>query len=44
MYPCGSCQEWISKIGEANPSFKVISFESLSCEKAFVKSPMELVQ
>ena len=24
--PCGACMEWLKKIGEVNPDFKVVTF------------------
>lgn len=36
--PCGSCSEWLKKIAEVNPDFKVITFTDISCNTAFVKS------
>jgi hypothetical protein len=35
--PCGACQEWLKKIAEVNPDFKVITFTDTSCEQIFVK-------
>jgi cytidine deaminase len=26
MKPCGACREWLKKIAEVNPSFKVLTF------------------
>ena len=26
LKPCGSCAEWLKKIAEVNPAFKVLSF------------------
>ena len=34
--PCGACMEWLKKISEVNPDFKVLTFTSTSCEKIFV--------
>ena len=34
--PCGACMEWLKKISEVNPDFKVLTFTSTSCEKVFV--------
>lgn len=32
MWPCGVCKEWLHKIAEKNPLFKIISFSSSDCE------------
>jgi hypothetical protein len=29
--PCGSCIEWLKKIAEVNPDFKIITFTDSSC-------------
>ena len=34
--PCGACMEWLKKISEVNPDFKVLTFTSTNCEKVFV--------
>ena len=34
--PCGACNEWLKKIAEVNPDFKVITFSDSSCESVFV--------
>ena len=34
--PCGACMEWLRKIAEVNPDFKVLTFTSTSCEKVFI--------
>jgi len=31
LKPCGSCSEWLKKIAEVNPSFKVLSFTDEDC-------------
>ena len=33
--PCGACMEWLKKIAEVNPDFKVLTFTSTNCEKVF---------
>ena len=32
MNPCGACNEWLKKIAEVNPDFKVITFTSTDCK------------
>ena len=34
--PCGACMEWLKKIGEVNPDFKVLTFTNSSCEKVYI--------
>ena len=34
--PCGACMEWLKKISEVNPDFKVLTFTSTNCEKVFI--------
>ena len=34
--PCGACMEWLKKISEVNPDFKVLTFTTTSCEKIFI--------
>ena len=34
--PCGACMEWLKKISEVNPDFKVLTFTKTDCEKVFV--------
>ena len=36
--PCGACLEWLKKIAEVNPDFRVLMFEDTSCTKVFVRS------
>ena len=38
--PCGACMEWLRKIAEVNPDFKVITFMDTTCESALV-TPIE---
>lgn len=38
LAPCGACTEWIKKLMEVNPDFKVVTFTSASCARVFVKS------
>ena len=41
LKPCGSCTEWLKKIAEVNPSFKVLSFTDESCTGVYVESIFE---
>ncbi|KNC75871.1 hypothetical protein SARC_11610 [Sphaeroforma arctica JP610] len=36
--PCGSCMEWLRKIAEVNPDMKIVTFDSSSCERLYVKN------
>jgi cytidine deaminase len=36
--PCGTCNEWLKKIAETNPEFKIVTFTSSDCRTCFVKS------
>eukprot|EP00928_Gymnodinium_smaydae_P013529 TRINITY_DN14932_c0_g3_i1.p1 TRINITY_DN14932_c0_g3~~TRINITY_DN14932_c0_g3_i1.p1 ORF type:complete len:544 (-),score=79.66 TRINITY_DN14932_c0_g3_i1:302-1933(-) len=38
LAPCGACMEWLKKIYEVNPSFKVLMFEDELCRNVFVKT------
>jgi hypothetical protein len=33
--PCGACSEWLKKIAEVNPDFRVVMFEDTTCETVF---------
>lgn len=35
--PCGACTEWLRKIAEVNPDFKIMTFADTSCTRVFVK-------
>jgi hypothetical protein len=36
LAPCGACKEWLKKIAEVNPDFKVITFSNPQLESVFV--------
>lgn len=38
LAPCGACMEWLKKIYEVNPSFRVLMFKDASCAQVFVKT------
>lgn len=38
--PCGACTEWLRKVAEVNPDFRVVTFEDYDCENVFV-APVE---
>lgn len=35
--PCGVCNEWLRKVAEANPRFRVLGFTSAECQDVFVR-------
>ena len=37
LKPCGACKEWLLKIAEVNPGFRVVMFTDVTCEEVFVK-------
>lgn len=39
--PCGACMEWLRKIAEVNPDFKVLTFTDTSCEHVYITPIME---
>jgi hypothetical protein len=36
--PCGSCAEWLRKVNEVQPDFRVLMFRDTSCERVIVRS------
>ena len=36
LIPCGACMEWLKKIADVNPGFRVVTFTDTSCDEAFV--------
>jgi len=41
LKPCGACNEWLKKIAESNPYFKVITFTDTDCNGVYVTSCQE---
>jgi cytidine deaminase len=37
ILPCGACNEWLKKIAEVNPMFKVMTFPNSDCLEAFIQ-------
>ena len=33
LRPCGACSEWLLKLGEQNPSFRVVTYTSLELDE-----------
>lgn len=40
LAPCGACKEWLVKIAEANPSFRVVTFENARCRNVYINQLM----
>jgi cytidine deaminase len=40
LAPCGACKEWLLKIAEANPSFRVVTFENARCRNVYTTQIM----
>lgn len=38
LKPCGACKEWLYKIAEVNPGFKVLMFSDVSCDQVYIKT------
>ena len=38
LKPCGACNEWLKKIAECNPYFKVITFTDADCNGVYCQS------
>jgi len=36
LKPCGACNEWLKKIAESNPYFKVVTFTDAGCSGVYV--------
>lgn len=41
LKPCGACNEWLKKIAESNPHFKVLTFTDESCKGVYVSPCQE---
>jgi len=41
LKPCGACNEWLKKIAESNPYFKVLTFTDADCKGVYVNSCQE---
>jgi hypothetical protein len=40
LKPCGACNEWLKKIAQSNPHFKVLTFTDNQCNGVYI-SPCE---
>jgi cytidine deaminase len=36
--PCGACMEWLKKVGEVNPEFKIVNFADTSCDQVYIRT------
>jgi len=36
LAPCGACNEWLKKIAESNPYFRVVTFTDTNCKGVYV--------
>jgi len=36
LKPCGACNEWLKKIAEPNPNFKVLTFTDADCSGVYI--------
>lgn len=41
LNPCGACNEWLKKIAESNPYFKVLTFTDADCNGVYVNPCQE---
>mmetsp|Transcript_19651 Transcript_19651/g.27791 ORF Transcript_19651/g.27791 Transcript_19651/m.27791 type:complete len:730 (-) Transcript_19651:183-2372(-) len=41
LRPCGACNEWLKKIAESNPHFKVLTFTDADCNGVYVSPCQE---
>jgi len=41
LAPCGACNEWLKKISESNPYFKIVTFTDANCNGIYVSPCQE---
>jgi len=41
LKPCGACNEWLKKIAESNPHFKILTFTDADCNGVYIQSCQE---
>ena len=41
LAPCGACNEWLKKIAESNPYFKVLTFTDADCHGVYITPVIE---
>lgn len=42
LKPCGACMEWLKKIAEVNPDFKVITFTDSRCGGVYIEDVAQI--
>lgn len=43
LKPCGACMEWLKKIAEVNPDFKVITFTDSTCSGVYIEDVAQIM-
>ena len=43
LKPCGACMEWLKKIAEVNPDFKVITFTDSLCSGVYIEDVAQIL-
>ncbi|CAM9477883.1 unnamed protein product [Scytosiphon promiscuus] len=43
LKPCGACMEWLKKIAEVNPDFKVITFTDSRCGGVYIEDVAQIL-
>lgn len=43
LKPCGACMEWLKKIAEVNPDFKVITFTDYHCGGVYIEDVAQIL-
>ncbi|CAM9769580.1 unnamed protein product [Ascophyllum nodosum] len=43
LKPCGACMEWLKKIAEVNPDFKVITFTDSCCGGVYIEDVAQIL-
>lgn len=43
LKPCGACLEWLKKIAEVNPDFKVITFTDSRCGGVYIEDVAQIL-
>lgn len=41
LKPCGACNEWLKKISESNPYFKIVTFTDANCNGIYISPCQE---
>lgn len=42
LKPCGACMEWLKKIAEVNPDFKIITFTDSRCGGVYIEDVAQI--